>query len=299
MALPLDFDIALIALSKGGGTSSEDNVLNTLIRELAEAAMAPEIDCQPSPQPARERPNDTITAPAARQRAIDLQQWQQRALQSHYPFVWFATTDYRVKTNGTCTTKSVCIVLGLNLSGKKEVLGLYIVSGSEAGFWLSLLRDLNTRGVQDILISVVATDGSNGFLDAISQTFPQTDVQLCVNHQIRYSLRQVADKNQQAVMAALSSIHDAENRESADAALAELEGRWGHQYPTVTQSWRNNWQHLSANFDYPAAIRRVIHTTDPIEVVCRPVRAITTGKVTFADENSLMSLLYTAIQKGR
>jgi putative transposase len=226
----------------------------------------------------------------------ELKQWQQRPLQSHYPFLWLDAIHYKVKTDGRYENKAVYTVLGLNLDGKKEILGLYLSETEGANFWLSVLTDLNNRGVKDILIAAV--DGLTGFPEAINAIYPNTEVQLCIIHQIRNSMKYVASKNHKAFMADLKPVYRAVSKEAAETALDELESRWGAQYPIVLKSWRNKWENLSVYFKYPADIRRVIYTTNAIEAVHRQFRKLTKTKGAFPNDNSLLKLLYVGIQNA-
>ena len=169
--------------------------------------------------------------------------------------------------------KAVYTVLALNLEGKKEVLGLYLSESEGANFWLSVLSDLQNRGGEDILIACV--DGLTGFPEAINSIYPQTEVQLCVIHQIRNSIKYVASKHHKAFMADLKPVYRAVSKEAAETALDELEAKWGQQYPVVLQSWRRKRENLSAYFRYPANIRKVIYTTNAIESVHRQFRKLT------------------------
>ncbi len=226
----------------------------------------------------------------------DLKQWQQRPLDSLYPFIWLDAIHYKVKQDGRYDNKAVYTVLGLNVEGRKEILGLYLSESEGANFWLSVLTDLNHRGIEDILIASV--DGLKGFPEAINTIFPQTEVQLCVIHQIRNSMKYVASKNQKAFMADLKPVYRAVSKEAAETALDELEKRWGAQYPIVIKSWRSKWENLSVYFKYPADIRRVIYTTNAIEAVHRQFRKLTKTKGAFPNENSLLKLLYAGIQNA-
>jgi len=226
----------------------------------------------------------------------ELKQWQQRPLDSHYPFVWLDAIHYKVKEDGRYDSKAVYTVLGLNLAGKKEILGLYVSESEGANFWLSVLTDLNNRGLEDILIACI--DGLKGFPEAINSIFPNTEVQLCVIHQIRNSMKYVASKNQKAFMADLKPVYKAATKEAAEAALDDLESRWGDKYPIVLKSWRSKWENLSVYFKYPADIRRVIYTTNSIEAVHRQFRKLTKTKGAFPNENSLLKLLYMGIQNA-
>ena len=226
----------------------------------------------------------------------EVREWQQRPLESLYPFVWLDAIHYKVKDNGRYKSKAVYTVLAVNLEGKKEILGLYLSESEGANFWLSVLTDLNNRGVEDILIASV--DGLTGFPDAIATIYPDTEVQLCIVHQVRNSLKYVASKNQKAFMVDLKRVYRATSKDAAEQALDELEARWGDLYPIVIKSWRTKWDNLSAYFKYPPDIRRVIYTTNSIEAVHRQFRKLTKTKGAFPNENSLLKLLYAGMQNA-
>ena len=226
----------------------------------------------------------------------EIKAWQQRPLASHYPFVWLDAIHYKIKQDGRYVAQAVYTVLGLTLEGHKEILGLYLSETDGANFWLSVLTDLNNRGLEDILIACV--DGLNGFPEAINAIFPQTEVQLCVIHQIRNSLKYVASKNQKEFMADLKPVYKAETIAGAETALDALEEKWGKKYPLVIKSWRRKWANLSVYFKYPPDIRRVIYTTNAIEAVHRQFRKLTKTKGAFPNENSLLKLLYMGIQNA-
>ena len=225
-----------------------------------------------------------------------LKEWQQRPLETVYPFVWLDAIHYKIKENGKYVSKAVYTILGVRLDGRKEILGLYISESEGANFWLQVLTDLNNRGVEDILIASV--DGLKGFPEAINSIFPKTEVQLCIVHQIRNSIRYVASKNQKEFMKDLKLIYQAISKEAAELELDNLESKWGKKYPIVIQSWRNKWEHLSAYFKYPEDIRRIIYTTNIIESVHRQFRKLTKTKGAFPNENSLLKLLYMGIQNA-
>lgn len=222
--------------------------------------------------------------------------WQQRPLDSHYPFVWLDAIHYKVKAQGRYQNKAVYTVLALNLEGKKEVLGLYLSESEGANFWLSVLTDLHNRGVEDILIASV--DGLTGFPEAIQTIYPQTEVQLCIVHQIRNSMRYVGSKHHKAFMVDLKRVYQALTKEAAETALDELEKIWGDKYPIVIQSWRRKWENLSVYFRYPEPIRKVIYTTNSIEAVHRQFRKLTKTKGGFPNNDSLLKLLYLGIQNA-
>ena len=223
----------------------------------------------------------------------ELKAWQQRPLDSHYPIVWLDAIHYKVKEDGRYISKAVYTLLALNMQGKKEILGLHLSENEGANYWLSVLTDLNNRGVKDILIACV--DGLTGFPEAIASIFPNTETQLCVIHQIRNSMKYVASKNQKAFMADLKPVYRAVSKEAAEMALDELEAKWGDAYPLVINSWRRKWHNLSHYFKYPEHIRKVIYTTNAVEAVHRQFRKLTKTKGAFPNENSLLKLLYAGI----
>ena len=222
-----------------------------------------------------------------------LKAWQQRPLEAVYPFVWLDAIHYKIKEEGRYVQKAVYTILGLNGDGHKELLGLYCSESEGANYWLGVLTDLHNRGVKDILIACV--DGLKGFPEAITAIYPQTEVQLCVIHQIRNSLRYVASKDQKAFMADLKPVYKAATKEAAEMALDELETTWGKKYPKVLESWRNKWHLLSNYFKYPEDIRKPIYTTNAVESVHRQFRRLTKTKGAFPNENSLLKLLYAGI----
>ncbi|WP_448512630.1 IS256 family transposase [Photorhabdus laumondii] len=223
----------------------------------------------------------------------ELKQWQQRPLEAIYPFIWLDAIHDKIREEGRYVSKAVYTVLALNLEGKKEILGLYLSENEGANFWLSVLTDLQNRGLKDILIACV--DGLTGFPEAINSIYPQTEVQLCIIHQIRNSIKYVASKHHKAFMAALKPVYRAVSKDAAESALDELDAKWSQQYPVVIQSWRRKWGNLSGYFRYPAGIRKVIYTTNAIESVHRQFRKLTKTKGAFPNENSLMKLLYLGL----
>ena len=203
----------------------------------------------------------TATISAITDKIIDkVKQWQIRPLDSIYPFVWLDAIHYKIKDGGKYVSKAVYTVLGVNMDGKKDILGLYLSESEGANFWLSVLTDLNNRGLQDILIASV--DGLKGFPEAIKTIFPNTEVQLCIIHQIRNSIRYVASKNHKEFMNDLKPVYQAVSKEAAEDALLKLDEKWGKLYPIVLQSWNNKWENLSVYFKYPPEIRKVIYTTN-------------------------------------
>ena len=222
-----------------------------------------------------------------------LEEWKKRSLESVYPFLYLDAIHYKVREEGTYVSKAFYTVLGVNLEGKKEILGLYLNESEGAKFWLQVLTDLQNRGVEDILIASV--DGLKGFPEAINAVFPETEVQLCIVHQIRNSLKYVASKNQKQFAGELKKVYQAFTKEEAESELDKLEEKWGKKYPIVFNSWRNNWENLSNYFKYAEPIRKVIYTTNIIESVHRQFRTLTKTKGAFPNDNSLLKLLYAGI----
>ncbi|AMX03142.1 IS256 family transposase [Microbulbifer thermotolerans] len=226
----------------------------------------------------------------------ELQAWRERDLEPIYPIIWLDAIHYKIKENGRYISKAIYTILGLNIEGKKELLGLYLSDQEGAHHWLSVLTDLYNRGVKDILIACV--DGLQGFPEAIESIYPQTEIQHCVIHQIRNSMKYVASKNQKAFMADLKCVYKAATLNAAESALDELEAKWGDKYPMVIKSWRSKWLTLSAYFKYPEYVRKPIYTTNAVEAVHRQFRKLTKTKGGFANENSLLKLLYAGILKA-
>ena len=222
-----------------------------------------------------------------------LDEWKKRPLEAIYPFLYLDAIHYKVREDGHYISKAFYTVLGINLEGKKEILGLYLNESEGAKFWMQVLTDLQNRGVKDILIASV--DGLKGFPEAINAVFPETEVQLCIVHQIRNSLKYVASKHQKVFANELKTVYKAFTKEEAELALDKMEEKWGKKYPIVFESWRNKLDNLSNYFKYPEDIRRIIYTTNIIESVHRQFRALTKTKGAFPNDNSLLKLLYAGI----
>jgi len=223
----------------------------------------------------------------------ELEAWQQRPLNSVYPIVWMDAVHYKVREEGRYISKAIYTLLGLTVEGEKEILGIYLSDNESASYWLTVLTELQNRGLEDILIASI--DGLSGFPEAIASIFPKTEVQLCIIHQIRNSMKYVASKNQKAFMNDLKPVYRAASKEAAETALDVLEDKWGELYPIVIKSWRKKWDHLSAYFKYPEPIRKIIYTTNAVEAIHRQFRKLTKTKGAFPNENSLLKLLYAGI----
>lgn len=222
----------------------------------------------------------------------DIKAWQNRPLSSVYCIVWLDAMHFKVKEEGKVKHKALYNVLGINKSGKKEVLGMYISDSEGANFWLSVLTDLQQRGLNDILIA--CTDNLKGFTQAILSIYPKTQVQLCIVHQIRNSLKYIASKDQKAFMKELKLVYKANNKPSAEEHLLQLSENWGDKYPVVIDSWERNWEELSQYFQYTEPIRRIIYTTNAVEGFHRQIRKVTKTKGAFTSDMALLKLVYLA-----
>lgn len=221
-----------------------------------------------------------------------IKEWQARPLEEVYCIVWMDAMHYKVKDEGKVTSRAVYNILGITTEGKKELLGMYVSESEGANFWLSVLTDLQHRGVQDILIACI--DNLKGFSEAINSIYPKTEVQSCIVHQIRNSLKYVASKNQKEFMRDLKEVYKATSLELAEENLKALDEKWGKKYPVVIASWQNNWHKLSTYFKYSESIRRLIYTTNAIEGFHRQVRKVTKNKTAFTSDMALLKLIYLA-----
>jgi len=219
--------------------------------------------------------------------------WQNRPLEAIYAMIYLDAIHIKLRRDGKVSNTAVHIVLGVGLDGQRDVLGHWVADGEEgANFWLSVMSDLQNRGVEDIFIASV--DGLTGFSEAIHAVFPKTQVQRCVIHQIRNSLRYVSHKDRKAFVGDLKTVYQAPNRETAETNLLKLGELWGQKYASAVRSWENNWAELSTFFDYPAEIRRLIYTTNTIEGYNRQLRKVIKNKASFPTIQSVRKMLYLA-----
>ena len=217
--------------------------------------------------------------------------WQNRALAAIYPIVYLDAIHLKVRREGKVVNTAVYVVLGVDLEGQRDVLGHWVGDGAEgANFWLSVVTDLQTRGVEDIFIACI--DGLTGFKDAILAVFPRTHIQRCVIHQVRHSLTYIAWKDRKAFTADLKAIYQAPTREAAETKLLQLAERWGGTYAVAVRSWENNWEDLATMFDYPPDIRRLIYTTNTVEGYNRQLRKVTKTKGAFPTGEAARKLLF-------
>ena len=220
-------------------------------------------------------------------------EWQQRPLESIYAVVFLDAIHYHVRSEGQVVKKAVYIAIGINLDGRKSVLGMWVGENESAKFWATVLNGLRNRGVEDIFIA--CTDNLTGFSAAIEAVFPQTEVQNCIIHQLRNSSRYVSYKDLKALMADLKAVYGAVDEQAALDALDVFSEHWDKKYPKISQSWRDNWANLSTYFKYPQEVRRLIYTTNAIEGFNRQLRKVTKSKSVFPTDDSLLKMLYLAM----
>lgn len=227
----------------------------------------------------------------------EIAQWKSRPLEETYAVVWLDAIHYKIREDGMVKSKAVYCVLGLDMQGKKEVLGFYIGESERATFWLQVLQDLQQRGVKDILIA--CTDNLSGFTEAIESIFPYTECQLCIIHQLRNTKKQVSYKHVKEVMADLKKVYQAPGKDTAEMELSLVKEKWVKVYPRLTKSWYENWDNLSHYFKYPPEIRRIIYTTNTVEGFHRMLRRATKTKGAFTNENALSKIIYFTIEKAQ
>lgn len=219
-------------------------------------------------------------------------EWQSRPLDSIYPIVFLDAIHFKVRKDSRIVNKAAYSVLGINLEGQKDILGIWIGENESASFWLGVCNDLKNRGVEDILIA--CKDGLSGFSEAINTVFPKTEIQLCVIHQIRNSMKYVPYKEQKPVMADLKKVYQALTLEEAERAFEEFKETWGKKYPIIVRSWEQNWLELTTYFAYPYDIRKIIYTTNIIEGFHRQLRKVTKTKNAYPTDDALRKVIYLA-----
>lgn len=223
-----------------------------------------------------------------------IKEWQNRPLHSIYAIVFMDAIHFNVKQDGMITKKAAYMTIGIDLEGRKDVLGIWIGENEAAKFWLSVLNELKNRGVQDILI--VAVDNLTGFSEAVAACYPEAEIQKCIVHQIRNSIRYVSYKDVKKITSDLRPIYTASSEAAASEALNQFEAAWGEKYPLIVRSWRQNWAEIATFFKYPPEIRKLIYTTNIIESYHRQLRKVTKGKSIFPSDEALLKMLYLATQ---
>lgn len=222
----------------------------------------------------------------------EIKSWQSRPLDKIYPIVYMDAMVFKVKNESTISNRAMHFCIGINLEGKKDLLGIWITDNEGAKFWLSIITELKNRGVEDILIACV--DGLKGFSEAIRAVFPKADIQKCIIHQIRHSIKYIGSKHQKEFLVDLKRVYGATTKELAEQELLGLEKKWGERYPVVINSWINNWDELSTYFRYSSSIRRIIYTTNTIEGFNRQIRKFTKTKGSFPSDTAITKSVYLA-----
>ena len=223
----------------------------------------------------------------------EAKEWQQRPLESVYAVIFMDAIHYHVRSEGQVVKKAVYIAIGIDLSGRKDVLGMWVGENESAKYWATVLNSLRNRGVEDIFIA--CTDNLTGFSNAIEAVFPRTDIQNCIIHQLRNSSKYVSYKDLKALMADLKQVYAAVDEPAAEEALDRFAERWDKKYPKISASWRANWANLSTYFKFPEELRRLIYTTNAIEGFNRQLRKVTKSKAVFPTDDSLFKMLYLAM----
>ena len=226
----------------------------------------------------------------------DIASWQNRALEPVYLIVWMDGIVFKVRENSKVINKTMYIAVGLRTDGRKEVLGLWLGKNESSAFWMTVLTDIKARGVNDILIT--ATDNLNGFTQTIQSVFPQSTKQICVVHQIRNASKYVVWKDKKDFAKDMREIYTAPNKKSAELALNELDKKWSSKYSYAIKSWRENWDELTAFFDFPLEIRRIIYTTNLIENLNGKIRKYTKNKLSFPTDDAVMKSTFLALSEA-
>lgn len=226
----------------------------------------------------------------------DIASWQNRALEPVYLIVWMDGIVFKVRENSKVINKTMYIAVGLRTDGRKEVLGLWLGKNESSAFWMTVLTDIKARGVNDILIT--ATDNLNGFTQTIQSVFPQSTKQICVVHQIRNASKYVVWKDKRDFAKDMREIYTAPNKKAAELALNELDKKWSSKYSYAIKSWRENWDELTAFFDFPLEIRRIIYTTNLIENLNGKIRKYTKNKLSFPTDDAVMKSTFLALSEA-
>ncbi len=222
-------------------------------------------------------------------------EWQNRPLDKIYPIIFMDATVLKIRVDRVVKNIACYIMLGINLEGKKEIIGIWIGENETSKYWLTVLNEIKKRGAEDVLI--FAIDGLNGFNEAIKAVYPKAEIQRCIVHQIRSSLKFVSWKDRKAVAKDLKSVYSALNEEDAQLALTDFNDIWGKKYPNITASWQTHWDELSTFFKYPDAVRKLIYTTNPIESLNATIKKKTKSKGSFPTEASAFKVIYLATQE--
>ena len=270
------FDDQVIALYARGMTTRE---IQSGLREMYGAEVSP-----------------TLITAVTDSVLEDVKAWQSRGLDAMYPILYLDAIHLKIRVDGHVKSQAVYLALGINIEGRKELLGLWVGENEGAKFWMTVLTELKNRGLQDILVACV--DGLKGFPDAIATLYPKTDVQLCIVHLVRNSLRYVSWKERKVVAQDLRTIYTAPTAEAASVALEAFAAKWDARFPSISQSWRSRWEQVIPFFAYPPEIRKVVYTTNAIESINASIRKVTSKRGAFPTADSVRKVLYLAITRA-
>ena len=226
----------------------------------------------------------------------EIREWQSRQLEDVYPVVFMDAIHYSVRKEGIVVKKAVYLAIGIDREGRKEVMGFWIGENESSKYWLNILNELKNRGIQDILI--MSVDNLKGFSEAISSVFSKTEIQKCIVHQIRNSIRHISYKDVREFASDLKEMYNAPTLEQAENRLDALEEKWGKKYMAVINSWRSNWNELTTYFKYDTKIRKLIYTTNPIESLNRQLRKYTKTKSLYPTDEALMKSVYLSLKEA-
>lgn len=270
------FDKQIIALYARGMTTRD---IQYHIKELYDVDVSPELISQVT--------NEIIN---------EVREWQSRPIESIYPIVFFDAIVVKGRTDGKVANKSVYLAIGINLEGKKEVLGMWISENEGAKFWMNIITELTNRGLKDILIACI--DGLKGFPEAINTVFPETRIQLCIIHMVRNSVKYVSWKDRKDICSDLKKIYNSASEKIGMEALDLFSEKWDKKYPSISKSWRTNWNNLNEFFNYPANIRKAIYTTNAIESLNSSLRKVIQKRSAFPTDESIFKVLYLSLTKA-
>lgn len=272
-----------------------DGIENVIISLYAKGMTVSDIEDQLSEVYDINVSSSTISNVTARIQE-DVIEWQNRPLNSVYAIVWMDGIVFKVRDNGRIVNKTIYLAVGLTLEGHKEVLGMWLGKNESSSFWMSVLTDIQARGVEDILIT--CTDNLNGFTSTIRNIFPNSSTQICVVHQIRNASKYVVWKDRKEFCSQMKQIYTAPTKEMAELELDRFEEAWGNKYKYSVDSWRNNWEDLTVFFEFPAEIRKIIYTTNLIENLNGKIRKYTKNKMSFPDDKAVQKSVYLALRES-
>jgi transposase-like protein len=295
IAVPRDRDATFNPMIVPKRKSMIDGVENVIISLYAKGMSNSDIEEQIREVYGFEISTSTISRITERI-SNDIVAWQNRPLERTYLIVWMDGIVFKVRENSRVINKTIYIAVGLRFDGLKEVLGLWLGKNESSAFWMTVLTDIKARGVEDILIT--ATDNLNGFTETIRAVFPVTTTQICVVHQIRNAAKYVVWKDKKVFSKDMKEIYTAPTKEAAKAALNDLATKWSAKYLYAVKSWENNWDNLTAFFEFPVEIRKIIYTTNLIENLNGKIRKYTKNKLSFPTDEAVLKSTYLAIREA-